>query len=299
MGPIARAIRATAPPEAQRRLEDHTMHVHVESDMLSRVFSISRLFPASGWDGRLPFRRVVLEGFRRPGEMPFAFMVEDTTQLPKNELLQYHAHADVLIHVMIPSNDPGDRIQLVCGFNKRSRNLILPDTIFDGIPPEDVESSDEFVRSCEIIDGLDLLFTFMSEPRFVEQTPFSRLKRSMAAKAIGRPALRHTWVKLGWTIGGVTRPKGNVPGSAPQRAFHMVRAHWRRYDHQTPKAVHRPHREGWWVWIEAYYAGNPALGEVKHHYAPKLDDPGKSSRVVHRVVASKIAQAVNPEPYLT
>jgi hypothetical protein len=143
-----------------------------------------------------------------------------------------------------------------------------------------------------LTERLDLLFSFMAEPRFVKQTPVSRARRQMAAKKIGQKALNHTWVKVGWTVGSSVRAKGNTPGSAPQKAYHMVRAHWRKYDRQTAKSERRPHRPGWWVWIDAHYSGNPALGEIKHSYQPKLDDPGKSSRAVHGIVAARIAEGL-------
>lgn len=136
---------------------------------------------------------------------------------------------------------------------------------------------------------MDLIFSFMAEPRFIRQTAFSRARRKTESRQYGG-ALPNTWVKIGWTIGASTTTKIDRAGSAPIRAFHMVRGHWRNYkDQKTPKGERRPGRPGWWVWIEAFYSGNPALGEIKHHYMPRIEDPGRSSRLVHANVAARIA----------
>jgi hypothetical protein len=265
------------------------MHVHLEDEFVIRIIEIANSMPIVDYEGRLPGPVVFLEGmFRVKGADKDVGLI--VSERPLHYAPSYNVD-ERWVYAVVPTNPHTSVIQLFCSFVAKT------DHVFMG--RDDLLDKESYDLAREILASLDTLFSLMAEPRFVEQTPFSRLKRSMAAKAIGRPALRHAWVKLGWTIGSVTRAKGNIPGSAPQRALHWVRAHWRRYDHQTPKAVHRPHREGWWVWIDRHRSGNPALGEVKHHYVPKLDDPGKSSRVVHRVVASKIAQAVNPEPYLT
>lgn len=278
MGPLTRAAVEQNPQDLP--LFREAAHVSISAEMWSRIKDIAITLPdKSPWEGRLPYPETVIE-IENFASL-FVSIVKGVVVIS----LARHADSEINSYrgPIIKFAPRSDEVWLIDEFNAHVDSI-------EGAP----EQAGEVLATIFAIT-LDLLFSFMAEPRFVEQTPVSRIRRGMAAKKIGVPALRHTWVKVGWTIGGTTRAKGNLPGSAPQKAFHMVRAHWRKYDRQTPKAERRAHRHGWWVWIEAFYSGNPALGEIKHQYHPKLEDPGKSSKLVHKVVAARIAQTLNPQ----
>ena len=289
MGPIARAMWKTLNRKGQGLLES-AMHVHLDQDFIRRVFDLANAFPATEYDGYMPHNYVFLEGFfgEDNGETPIGLIVQRSMgELPEAGITE----ETIGVSVIIPENPDGKRSQFMCGYQPRKKELVFMDKFLKGQDRETFEKSEEFQRCQEIINAIDLLFTLMAEPRFIRRDNFSPLKRNMAARATGKKALRNTWIKLGWTIGAETRPKGNVPGSAPRKAFHMVRAHWRHYDHQTKMGQQRDGREGWWVWIEAHYSGNPALGEIKHHYMPKLDSQ-KSARTVVDVLTGRAFRAL-------
>ena len=288
MGPIAqRLVRNLLRDDPRhgrwvRSQMGHAMHVHLDAEMMLRIQALAEAFPAVEFEGRIPHREIILEGFF--GDSRRDDMALVVCQGTGNILAMPMVDMDcIYVGVLLPENPPSKAIQPFFRFRPRTGEV---DSLAPSPTGEDVRYAQEMANV------LDLLFVFMAEPRFIVPDPFSPLKRSMAARAIGQKALKHTWIKLAWTVGGKTRAKGDQPGSAPQKAFHMVRGHWRDYgDRQTPKAERRPGRDGWWVWIESYKCGNPALGEIKHHYQPRLD-PEKSGKAVVNVLAARQWQAM-------
>jgi hypothetical protein len=266
-----------------RALLEKAMHIHLDDDFVGRVFDIAAAFPAVEYEGKMPNDLVFLEGFLSDrGQSPVALFAQ---RVGKNATRFDVPEDSIGIFVVIPSN-PEDQIsQFMCSYSGKDRLLRFGSNWATGMTEEDFAATEDYRQSALTANALDLLFTLMTEPRYVKAEPCSKLRRSLAASAIGKPALRNTWVKLQWTVGGETKAKGNVAGSAPQKAFHMVRAHWRCYDHQTPNSVERPGRGGHWVWIKAHYAGNPALGEIKHHYSPKLKE--ESEPTLQHVMAAR------------
>lgn len=276
MGPLtARAWREMT-PEEKPRLES-AGHVLIDKAMWDRLYEIAiSLPPEVDFEGRLPFPATVVEV-----EGYASMLMEPTTTGKEGPLVAVHLlseHEGMYSGLWGAYMVRGNQVHLGKNFKKY------------------MAQNDLAIQNLSTICAkVDLLFSFMLEPRFIAQSPVDRHTRRRAGRMLPEQAMKHTWVKIGWTIGGSTRPKVTTPGSAPQRPFHIVRAHWRLYDRQTPKGERRPHREGWWVWIESHYSGNPALGEIKHHYTPKIEDPGKSSRIIHQTIAARIAQTVNPQ----
>ena len=280
MGPLTRRAYLATTDLEQRADMETAAHIHVSREMWARINELVKLLPDDAcFEGRLPAPVVVLE-------------IEGLRSVLFTSNGEW-------VGVMCLAEEGSPTLNLaLCFYQKRGNHMRFSDTSFLGEPKENLLGLNEFQALVHMIcNKADLLFSLMAEPRFIVQNPVSRLKRAMSGKATGRPALRHTWVKIGWTIGGSTTPKSTIAGSAPARPFHMVRAHWRNYfDRHTKSAEERPYRPGWWVWVEAYYSGNPALGEIKHHYRPKLEDPGKSSRVVHATIAARTAEKVCRHP---
>lgn len=254
---------------------ENAAHFILDEGFGKRMIDLSIDCPPGDYEGRMPAPKVFIEGLTPTGAL---YLIDMGDSIEVNAL---------------HPNGEGPWLTTFGAYRKKSNQLALTEEAAAGMSDEEIDKSDIFLGLVALANLADLFFSLISEPRFVVQRPVSNLKRRMAAKSIGKPALRHTWVKVGWTIGGSTTPRNTVAGSAPARAFHMRRAHWRNYgDRHTKNAERRPHRAGWWVWVEAHYAGNPALGEIKHHYCPRLEDPGKSSRVVHTNIAARIAGRV-------
>ena len=280
MGPMAQIAFRYSDSDFRNHLSE-AMHVTLDETMPKRVYDISAAFPADEFEGKLPHSKVFIENFMS------APLNGET--VPVGLLVMRDDESDT-IYVFASFHRPTDAGsigQALFGYKPKSRTISFDKNRTAGRTEAQVEKSEDFEESCAQAAALDVLFMLMCEPRYVKQTPVSRLKRQMAGKKIGQKALRHTWVKLGWAIGADVKAKADPGGTAPAKAFHMVRAHWRNYgDRQTAKAERRAGRDGWWVWVDSHFSGNPALGEIKHHYQPKLDD-AKSARVVRDVLMAK------------
>ena len=285
MGPLAQIAFKHSDADYKKHLSE-AMHVQLDPTMPRRVYEISEAFPADEFEGKLPHSKVFIENFMsvktEDGHSPVGLLVMRDDDAGLGD--------DGSIYVFASFAEPtenGSIGRALFGYRPRTRTISFDINRTAGRTEEEVEKSEDFEEACAQAAALDVLFMLMCEPRYVRQTPMSKLKRQMAGKKIGQKALRHTWVKLGWAIGADVKAKADPGGTAPAKAFHMVRAHWRNYgDRQTAKAERRAGRDGWWVWVDSHFSGNPALGEIKHHYQPKLDD-AKSARVVRDVLMAK------------
>lgn len=280
MGPMAQMAFRHSDSDFRNHLSE-AMHVTLDDGMPHRVYDISAAFPADEFEGKLPHDKVYIENFMLA---PFHDEI-----VPVGLLVMWEEETDT-IYVFSSFHQPMDDGSIgraLFGYKPKTRTISFDINRTAGRTEAEVEASEDFRGACAQASALDVLFMLMCEPRYVKQTPVSKLKRKMAGKKIGQPATKHTWVKLGWTIGSDVSARQDPGGTAPAKAFHMVRGHWRSYgDRQTAKAERREGRVGWWVWVDSHFSGNPALGEIKHHYQPKLDDD-KSARVIRDVVMAK------------
>ena len=256
MGPLTRKMYESGSEELRRVLDD-SAHVIVDPDMWKRCFEITKATwnSESVFEMRMPYQNTVIEiegrytiSFRT-GTSGIWLTFHDANQ-PYHRIMEFaicvikgEANFKLSKRVEEWTSKNG-------GFDKWSLAMR------QGVQPAQIA---------------DVLMNLMAEPRFVKRNPVARHVRRQYARETKR-GVPDVWIQLAWEIGSEVKAKGNVAAACPMRAYHMVRAHWRYYDHETPKSETREGRDGFWVWIEATHRGHPALGEIRHHYKPRIGD---------------------------
>lgn len=79
--------------------------------------------------------------------------------------------------------------------------------------------------------------------------------------------------QVSWTVGKPRIVQDNGMQTEIRMPLHWCRGHWRKEDHQTPKAqwvtpMYRP--AGWYVWVKDCWKGHPDFGIRLQHHNPLI-----------------------------
>lgn len=300
MGPAARSIYERTDSEGRKNLENY-MHVMLNDEMWETVKEVAKQFPEDAvFEGKMPAPKMIIE--TEGDESSFWELMHNTADdrvTPNNP--DQESVAIALTRVAT------GEINELCWYDAKSRAVglmeVLSQKVADetGLTKEEIHGSDyqgvvgqteAFETGTELCALFDTLLILMCEPRLVVQSAPQRARRKRVAKLMGKKAIDHTWVELKWTLGETCKAKGQPESEGPMKAYHLVRGHWRYYDRQTPKSELAPDGFRWRVWIEAHHSGHPAMGVVQKRYAPKAEDPGKSSHMLNQIIAGKLSESI-------
>ena len=280
MGPLTLRYYKTLTHPADMATIDNAMHISIDEPFAERLSEIVFENPVEEYEGLMPAEDVVIEGlFRLPGDKENALI---------DCILVWYDHDDDLI--VVSSLHPVASEPLVA-YGKQDNFVRMSDFLVNAILARGDHDDEDNSRACKYVqDTVDTLFTLMCETRYIDPKPVSKLKRNIAAKKAGHKKPKaYDWHKLGWRVAGRVKSDGESKpkGTGSGKAYHIRRAHWRRYDKQTTLGVRRKNRDGWWVWIKSHHAGDPAVGVVKKAYKPMIDDPGESTPILHALAESR------------
>lgn len=245
MGPLATILWQRGDARTRQQLAS-SQHFIVPADMMTVAHLIGSAEPAGVYDARLPAAATWVETEWSPGR-PLGYLLEQDGD-------------EVFVSQFAPYPD---RIVSLLRYSRGADHFYV--SRHPQAPSRGVQQQGAIASRL-----LDALMGLILEPRLVIYTPASRQRRRLAARAI--PAAAEVrWGDIKWTVGGsvISHGSGEV-GAGSTRALHYSRAHWRHYDHETPRAETRSGLPGWWVFVAGSWKGHPSNGIRLRRHKPEL-----------------------------
>jgi len=113
------------------------------------------------------------------------------------------------------------------------------------------------------------LLHLINKPRKVKTNPLAQTRQAKRQIARGMGFAVDAWHRVSWDIDKPVVAKEPYDKKFHKMPLHFNRGHWKNALEHHSKSVQRDAEDGWWTWIEGYWAGHPAFGIKKTYHAPK------------------------------
>jgi len=113
------------------------------------------------------------------------------------------------------------------------------------------------------------LLHLINKPRKVKTNPLAQTRQVKRQIARGMGFAVDAWHRVSWDIDKPVVAKEPYDKKFHKMPLHFNKGHWKNALEHHSKSVQRDDEDGWWTWIEGYWAGHPAFGIKKTYHAPK------------------------------
>tara|TARA_R110000744_G_C19221795_1_gene547178 strand:+ start:24 stop:920 length:897 start_codon:yes stop_codon:yes gene_type:complete len=119
------------------------------------------------------------------------------------------------------------------------------------------------------IRQVSTLLHLINKPRKVKINPLAQTRQAKRQIARGMGFAVDAWHRVSWDIDKPVVAKEPYDKKFHNMPLHFNRGHWKKALKHHPKSVQRDAENGWWTWVEGYWAGHPAFGIKKTYHVPK------------------------------